>query len=200
MSDIKRTVVIAPGKEVSLSPGGLEAIPKGDGSFVAVDPPRSYTLTMAPANRKLNLSLTDNNPAPAGGIKPLPRGPLEMQVFKDCTVTVNLDSAWNWEFDTPAIMISTTNAFNNPPADQRYSNLRTNPNPLPPGSKCTSVSFDAKRLPDGPNGPLTNRDLFNFYLKLTETLPDQSTVTTLMTVDPDIQNPGDDPNGIQLGG
>jgi len=164
-------------KSLNVQPGEEENLKD---QAVTVTTTLAYTLGMTPANGNLNIGFTSVPPS-----DPHALGSLTINLRQDATIVLMLEPTWQWVFDTPAVQISRIDPNSSETADTRYFNLRTiaknaDGDPI-------SVAFDAKYFSDwheASSGSHTDPCNINVVFK--------GATTIRLTIDPGIQNPGDD--------
>lgn len=141
-----------------------------------------YVLRMAPTNGYLNIYFTQGPLASGSPTDP----PIEMSVWQDTVISVELDTAWQWQF----IQGSGANPVTLCSKDEtdRYFNLVPvlNSNDI-----CTQVTFDARYYSEGAQG---NQDSFNLFVLLDQQVTGGSFPLQIpVKIDPTVDNPGDPP-------
>ena len=142
----------------------------------------------------IHISPSSNPNLPAVGFSSPTQEPgdnaLDIRIRCNALVMLNLDTSnCDWEFvHTNGIDLGvTTSSY----PGNRYFNLTSQ---ISANGRCVSVSFEAKWLTP-PTANFANKDPYNLYFVI-YTIPDSGGVpysTPLeLTIDPDIQNPGND--------
>lgn len=113
--------------------------------------------------------------------------PTLLRVVTDCMIVLRLYNSAGWQFDHHDCIV-----FNSPGAPEYYQSLT---HMYDDDNRCYGVSFHAKYRKDH-IGPTVKMDSFTIKLIPFPAAFERGSTSpkSLISFDPDIQNPGDDPN------